>query len=154
MKSAKDLHLPASVMPATPCLVKDNTHFPSLFCPNYYVITFSSRFGELMQKMQLSFPMSPDLCFEGVYKYDRKPLDPLSCHTLSQNYLKHWAFSWNAFSAVFNYFSDWIPLLQSRKRHQSIETNVKYLLNCTWQTTSWRGEGVRFPCALSIKLHW
>lgn len=67
MKSAKDLHLPASVMPAAPCLVEDNIHFPSLFCPAYYVITFSFGSGELLQKMQLSFPMTPDLCFEGVY---------------------------------------------------------------------------------------
>lgn len=54
MKPAKDLHLPVSVMPATPCLMKDNIYSLSLFCPNYYVITFSSRFGELPQKTQLS----------------------------------------------------------------------------------------------------
>lgn len=55
MKPAKNLHLPASVMPATPCLVKDNLHSQSLFCLNYCVITFSSWFGELLQKTELSF---------------------------------------------------------------------------------------------------
>lgn len=125
MKPAKDLHLPASAMPATPCPVGDNTRSLSLFCLNDYAITFSSGFGELLQKMQLSFPMSPNLCFQGVYKYDRKPLDHLSCHTLSPNYLKYWPFSWNAFSVIFNYFPDWIPPLQSRKTCQNIETNVK-----------------------------
>lgn len=85
MKPAKDLHLPASMMPATPCLVKDNIHSLSLFCPNYYVITFSSRFGELLQKMQLSFPMNPDLCFEDIYKHDKETrLDHLSCYTQSK----------------------------------------------------------------------
>lgn len=66
MKSTEDLHLPASVMPKTPCLVQDNIDFLSLFCPNYYVVTFSSAFGELLQKMQLSFPTSVDLYFEDV----------------------------------------------------------------------------------------
>lgn len=90
MKPAKDLHLPASVMPATPCLAKDNTDSLSLFCPNYCVITFSSRFGELLQKMQLSFPMNLDLHFEDTYKHDRKtPLDHLSRSTLSPHCLKY-----------------------------------------------------------------